>query len=346
MSANASRSSSKPVDVTPKSFKDLQQPFANTLRGLLDQYNSSNAGSNLVSGYTGPTAAPISSGEQAGLAQTQGLANNIGSGNAGNVNTQADKNVNNALTQAGASTGNIADYANALMGANKNPTSSLTSSNFLADLNGASGGVFSTDNNNPFLQAAIQAAQRPTLEGLTQTLTRDLPGRFTQAGQFVQPGSSSAFDRAAAIATRGTANALGDIATNMSYSNYNDAAARAAAALGQYTTGQQQANSQTQQLTAEQQQQAVSNSLAAQNQNNQNATTASTVQGQDINNSIANLQAQALPRLIQDLGIERGTEAFNNNINSILAGLGIASGVTRPVVANSSSSSSGGFGLK
>lgn len=74
---------------------------------------------------------------------------------------------------------------------------------------------------NPYLDAAIRAAQRPTLEGLTETLDRTLPGRFTQAGQFVQPRGSSAFDRAAAIATRGAASALGDIATNMSFQGYN-----------------------------------------------------------------------------------------------------------------------------
>lgn len=74
---------------------------------------------------------------------------------------------------------------------------------------------------NPFLDAAIQAAQRPTLQGLEETLSRTLPGRFTQAGQFVQPRGSSAFDRAAAIASRGAADALGDIATKMSYQGYD-----------------------------------------------------------------------------------------------------------------------------
>ncbi len=68
---------------------------------------------------------------------------------------------------------------------------------------------------NPFFDAAVRAAQKPTLEGLTETLSRALPGRFTAAGHLTQPGGSSAFDRAAAIATRGAADAAGNIATNM-----------------------------------------------------------------------------------------------------------------------------------
>jgi hypothetical protein len=81
-------------------------------------------------------------------------------------------------------------------------------------------GKFLSPDSNPFLRASIEAAQRPTLEGLTEVLERVLPGRFTKANQFVQPGGSSAFDRAAALATRGAASALGDIATNIASQNY------------------------------------------------------------------------------------------------------------------------------
>ena len=68
---------------------------------------------------------------------------------------------------------------------------------------------------NPFFTAALQAAQRPTLQGLEETLSRALPGRFTAAGHLTTPHSSGAFDRSAALATRGAADAIGDIATNM-----------------------------------------------------------------------------------------------------------------------------------
>ena len=137
---------------------------------------------------------------------------------------------------------------------------------------------------NPFLEAAITNAQRPTMQGLEETLTRSLPGRFTQGGQFIQPHGSSAFDRAAAIATRGAADASAGIATNMS-----------AQAYGQERGLQQQA-----------------------------------VQlGQtEVQTLIQNLQAQALPRMIEDMGIERALAEFSGRTNQLLQALQIATGAS------------------
>lgn len=149
---------------------------------------------------------------------------------------------------------------------------------------------------NPFLQAAIEAAQRPTLEGLTDTLTRALPGRFTQAGQFVQPQGSSAFDFAAAKASGEAARSLADIATNMSFGAYESERGR--------------------------QQQAVQLSQ------------------QEVDTTIKDLQAQALPRMIQDLGIERGIDLFKKQTTEVLQILGLLAGVTQPVIANQSSGES------
>jgi hypothetical protein len=145
---------------------------------------------------------------------------------------------------------------------------------------------------NPFLQAAIEAAQRPTLQGLTETLGRTLPGRFTQGGQFTQPNGSSAFDRAAAIATTGAANTMGDIATNMSSQNFEAERGR--------------------------QQQAVQ------------------LGQQEVQTMVTNLQAQGLPRLIQDMGIERGLQEFNVRLNALMQALGLMGQTTRPVVGQQS----------
>ena len=152
---------------------------------------------------------------------------------------------------------------------------------------------------NPFLNAAIEAAQRPTLQGLTEALERSLPGRFTQAGQFVQPQSSSAFDRAAAIATRGAADAMSDIATNMSYAGYES------------ERGKQQEAVQLDQA--------------------------------EVDATIKNLQAQALPRLIEELGIERALSLFQTNTQSILSILQTLAGVTSPTVANQQQSTGSSY---
>ena len=143
------------------------------------------------------------------------------------------------------------------------------------------GGGF-LDQGNPFMQAAIQAAQRPTLQGLEETLSRALPGQFTQAGQFVQPQGSSAFARAGAIATRGAADAIGDIATKMSFQGYE--------------------------AERERQQQSIQ------------------LGQQEVDTMVKNLQAQGLPRLIEDLGIERGLAEFQSRMSSLMQALQIASG--------------------
>lgn len=145
---------------------------------------------------------------------------------------------------------------------------------------------------NPFLDAAIRAAQQPTMQGLTETLTRDLPGRFTAAGQFIQPQGSSAFDRAAAIATRGAADASANIATNMSSQAYESERGR--------------------------QQQAIPLSQ------------------QEVQSTISNLQAQALPRMIQENGIDRGISLFKDQTQQLMQILGILAGVTQPTIASQS----------
>ena len=135
---------------------------------------------------------------------------------------------------------------------------------------------------NPFLEQAIQAAQRPTLQGLEELLSRVLPGRFTQAGQFVQPQGSSPFDRAAAIATRGTADAMGDIATNMGFASH------------EAERGRMQETIQLDQ--------------------------------QQMQTTLQNLQAQALPRMIEQLGLDRGLQEFDQRMARLLQTLQVITG--------------------
>lgn len=146
-------------------------------------------------------------------------------------------------------------------------------------LNAVLGGDYLDPSSNPFLNDYISAATRPILEGLTETLDRALPGRFTAAGQFVQPESSSAFDRAAALASRGAANAIGDVGTNIATAAYEGERGR--------------------------QQQAVQLSQA------------------DLQGMLQKFQAAALPRLIEQAGLDKGLEIFNTQINTLLQALGV-----------------------
>ena len=228
--------------------------------------------------------------------------------------------------------------------------------------------------NNPLLQAYITAAQRPTLENLTETLTRDLPSRFTAAGQFVQPTGSSAFDRAAAIASRGAANAIGDIGTNIGYQGYNLDRTLQEQAINEQqnrllsaatgTAGNALSAAQGNQTTALGAGQSNLSAILSALQGNQSAgleaqkanqgayeTERQLQQGgvqlnqQEVQNTIQNLQAQALPRLIQQYGLDQGLQQFNNQVNNLMTLLQTAGGVTHPVIGNQSSSSQFGFGL-
>lgn len=155
---------------------------------------------------------------------------------------------------------------------------------------------------NPALSSAITAAQRPTLDNLTNTLTQALPGRFAAAGQQLQPnspgsgGGSSAFDNAAALAFQSAAHTSTDIASNMGNNAWN---------VG------------TQQQTA----------AAGLDQN-------------QVNQTISALQASALPRLIQQNGLNQGLQLFQTQVSNLLDTLKTIGGVQAPTLGNVGQSTS------
>lgn len=161
---------------------------------------------------------------------------------------------------------------------------------------------------NPYLEAAIEAAQRPTASALNDTLSRTLPGTFTAAGQTIGGGlrspnanlkaGSTAFDMAAARAFEGGSRALSDIATNMSFQGYNTERGLQSAAINQALTAGQQ----------------------------------------DIQALVQNLEAQAVPINLKKYGYEQGIARSNEQINQLLQALSIGAGVGRPTVGQQSQS--------
>jgi hypothetical protein len=343
MGASGSSQSSNSTNMTPQSFQNLQQPFANQIGNLLQGTNNAQTTQNLTQGYQGPLTTPIGGNEQQTLGQLQNMTNGMNTGSATNTGQNAA-----LASQVGSGGANAGAYAQNVMNQNQNPQTSANQ--YMQNLQGADQtGAFNAGAagaNNPISNAYVQAAQRQTQQALQESLSQSLPSQFAAAGQNVAPGTSSAFDRAAAIATRGSADALGDIATNINYNNMNNAQTRSATALGQNSAQNAAAGLQTQNLGVNTQQNAQQNAQTAAQLQQAGATANSGIQAQDVNTAINNLQAQALPRLISDQGIQNGMSAFNNNVNSILAGLGIGAGVTRPVIGNSSSGSSAGINLK
>lgn len=241
-----SKSSSKPVDVTPPEISGLRSPFADALKALMG--TSTGGGLSGIPSPEGPLVAPITQGEQDALSSLS---------------------VNDPLSQA-----------------RKSYLTDTIGGKFLPGQPGS----------NPFLQASIEAASRPILQGLTDLLTRELPGRFTQAGQFVNPQGSSPFDFAAARATGDTAAALGKIGTDMAFQGYETERGR--------------------------QQEAVQ------------------IGQQEVQTMLTNLQAQALPRLIQDQGIERGQKIFQERLNALLQALGVITQAPLQTIGNEQKSKS------
>lgn len=151
---------------------------------------------------------------------------------------------------------------------------------------------------NPWLDASvaasIQAAQAPVLRGLEHTLSRVLPGRFTQAGHLINPatlqnggqGGSSAFDVAAGKTITDTSQIMADQARAIAAPAYEKA-------------------------------------YEAERQRQQEGITLSQ---NDVNTMVTNLQASGLPRLIEDKGIERGIAEFQDRMKSIIQALAIVAG--------------------
>lgn len=164
-------------------------------------------------------------------------------------------------------------------------------------------------NGNPFVSATINAANLPIQEQLNTTLGQTLPTQFAASGQNV--GNS---DLASAAAGKtGGSSAFSNAAALATQSAVNAESANATQiANNAYNTG-------------------VSQQIAASN-----------LQPQMVSSAINVLQAQLLPTLLQQQGIQNGLQAFQDNIQSFLGFLGDISGLAMPVIGNNQTSTSTG----
>jgi hypothetical protein len=343
--------------VTPEAYKSLQQPFADLLRGLIGTPENPGAG---IPSYRGPTTAPITGAEQGIVKQ---LANP-------KPQTTPASSALNQIAQSPVP--GLDTSAISVPGATSSTYQPQSLSTFLDQINAARNApTYNAQDANPLLQGAITAATRPILQDLAETLDRTLPGRFTQSGQFTQPQGSSAFDRAAALATRGATQEIGDISSNLAYQSSEAERARQfedqqaqqeneqaniASELerqGQYGeaarqrsfTGQEnyidrltQAREAAKQREQEAHDTAISNKISA-------ATNLPAVSTSQVNDLITRLQGVALPRLIQQSGYDTGLQQFNDRLNSLLTTLGVTSATASPVIANKSSGSGKGASM-
>lgn len=302
---------SQPKNFTPKDFQRLAGPVSQLLQGLFtggpvfDPTADPSATQTLVPERTISKKVPVfgPSGPAAGERDNQTFTPSFRTETTTLPAIEFQQGVN-AQTLAVPLTSLEQQFVNLIgqRGLQGDPTLGATNQ-FTQDV---LGGRFLTPESNPFLQAQIEAAQRPVIQAFQDVALPRLQQDFTRAGQRIQPQSSSPFDRAAAIATRGLTQELGDISTQIVGENF----ARERALQ------------------------------------EQRATQAPALVREQLDQSIKSLQAVALPRLVEQLGLDKGVEEFRRRVDTLLQVLGLstsAAGAT-PVVPSITSRSSGELG--
>lgn len=171
----------------------------------------------------------------------------------------------------------------------------------------------SADPNDPRLLAMIQAATRPILDQFEQQgmIDRNL---FTQAGQFVQPGSSSPFELAKSRRDVGLANALGDVGSRLTFDNLNAERERQFGLVDTLSRGfenQQGRQVDLSRIVSDAFQGGESRRLTAA------AQTAPFEQVQ-LEGLLSALDASALPRLVEQFGLTEGQDQFEGQQQSLL----------------------------
>lgn len=177
----------------------------------------------------------------------------------------------------------------------------------------------SADPNDPRIQAAITAATRPIIEQFQDQfdLTR---GQFTQAGQFVQPGSSSPFELASSRLHTGLANALGDTGARIIFDNLNAERGRQTDLIGLLSDAFE--SGQERRLDA-------------------SVRTVPFEKGQ-LEGFTSALDTAALPRLIEQFGLTAGQSEFTRQQDSLLEILRLLVGGNQPEIVSIPGSAGGG----
>lgn len=155
------------------------------------------------------------------------------------------------------------------------------------------GGEFLGPDSNPFLGDLIDQLQGREIKNYERVTLPRLRSDFTASGQRIQPESSSPFDTAAAFSSSDLLDRLAGISTQVSAGNFEQERQR-----------QQQAVTQAGQLTQ-----------------------------QNLDQAIQSLQASALPRLIEQLGLDKGLEEFRRRIDLIMQALQTGGALSLPNVA-------------
>ena len=213
-----------------------------------------------------------------------GLRSPISSALSGAITGSGTLNLNGIPTSGNARAAQLTPTEQALLDRIGGINRTGTTNAAFTNVNDTIAGKYLTPGSNPFLQASIDAAVRPITEAYQRTTVPNLQQKFTASGQMVQPGGSSPFDKALAQAQSDYLNTIADTSTKIAAGNYEQERSRQQEAVNQ-SAGLQQA---------------------------------------EIGNLVSQLQAEALPRLVEQLGIDKGLAEFNTRMNVLLQVLGLS----------------------
>lgn len=202
-----------------------------------------------------------------------------------------------------------------------------------ANLGETIGGKYLSPESNPYLQSTLDSALNRAQSSLMDQfgdIQRSDRAAFARAGQ--NPNASSPFAMARARAGADTKNALGnatsDITAQILGGNYQAERGRQLAAQGQYAglQGQQYGQERAMQM---------------------GATDQATQQAQSrLMNAMRGLESAGLPRMIKDVGIERGLQDFQFRQNQMMNALGLGGQLASPTLGSTSKSKGTSSGVQ
>lgn len=323
----------KVKDVTPDEFRRLRAPVEMGLRNIIS--------SGGLPQFQGPFTADITGAESDLLAQLMGQIQP----------TTSTDTARTTIEQLAAGGRNPFAGAVGLSGAEQAGLDSVGQSAFgTTPLTGASrdllmqtlSGAFLSPGSNPFLREAIDAATRPIIEQFGDQ-NQALRGQFTAAGQSTGAGASSPFEAALARLATGTANAVGDVGSELSFANFQSERDRQMQALGLaeqipgLDLNRMLAGLDALALPREVAQAGADRAAAAfesdQGRRLEAATALPQFNRSQIEDTLRVLEAQALPRLIEQLGIDRGLQEFQRQQQTLLQALTGAGSLASPNAA-------------
>lgn len=297
---------STPINLQYPSYQAMAPQTAQGIGALqnLNPYGATTANGNTISPYfspagnfNNPNTNPLVAPMTQGQQQMLGYIGGLANPGQGTLNNQAATTAWNATNYA-----------------NSNPLQNAFNTNNAMLSPGWAAGLAT----NPLTQMVAQGAAQPLLQQFqTQTIPQ-LQGAMTAAGQRTNSanpaGGSSAYDIAAANAETGLGANLANLGSNIIGGTYQTG-------LGQTANAVNQASGLSGQN--------ISNLINA-------ATGSQGLVSTQLNDTINALNANALPQLTQQYGINQGLSLYQTQVNQLMTALGLGGQTSQPAIGYNS----------